>query len=355
MYNLIKMKNKVALITGITGQDGSFLAKLLLSKNYRVQGIKRRTSFFSTTRIDDTLKEKHSKNQTINLHYGDITDSINCLDLIKSINPDEIYHLAAQSHVAISFEQPVYTVNVDCLGTLNILEAIRIHNKKIKFYNAASSEMYGNNKNKDGTQNENTKFDPKSPYAVAKLASYHLTRVYRESYGIFASNGILFNHESELRGENFLTRKVTKFVAKYSIEKKGVLLLGNINSSRDWGYAPDFVEGIWKILQYKKADDFVLSSGNTYLVKEFVIEAFKYIGVNLIFKKQKNQYIGIDIDTKKTVVKTIDYYYRPNEVNYLKGNHKKAKIFLKWKPKTNLKSLIKKMIDHDIYENKPNS
>ncbi len=344
------MRKKVALITGITGQDGSLLAKLLLSKNYIVHGIKRRTSIFSTKRIDDILKEKHSRNQTINLHYGDVSDSINCLDLIKKINPDEVYHLAAQSHVAISFEQPVYTVNVDCVGTLNILESIRIHNKKIKFYNAASSEMYGNSKNKDGTQDEKTKFNPKSPYAVAKLASYHLTKVYRDSYGIFASNGILFNHESELRGENFLTRKVTKFVAKYSIEKKGELLLGNIDSSRDWGYAPDFVLGIWKILQHKQADDFVLSSGHTYLVKEFVIEAFKYIGVKIKFKKHKNQYIGIDEETNKTVIKTIDYYYRPNEVDYLKGNYKKAKNKLNWKPKTNLKILIKKMVDHDIKE-----
>lgn len=346
------MKRKVALITGITGQDGSLLAKLLLSKNYEVHGIKRRTSIFSTNRIDDILKEKHSRNQTINLHYGDVLDSINCLDLIKKINPNEIYHLAAQSHVAISFEQPVYTVNVDCLGTLNILEAIRIHNKKIKFYNAASSEMYGNSKNKNNTQNENTKFNPMSPYAVAKLASYHLTNVYRESYGIFASNGILFNHESELRGENFLTRKVTKFVAKYSIEKKGLLLLGNINSSRDWGYAPDFVEGIWKILQHTKADNFVLSSGHTYLVKDFVIQAFKYIGVNIKFKKLKNQYIGIDLENNKIIIKTIDYYYRPNEVDYLKGDHKKAKIYLGWKPKTSLKLLIKKMVDHDIKEYK---
>ena len=348
------MKKRVALITGITGQDGSLLAKLLLSKNYVVHGIKRRTSIFSTKRIDDILKEKHSRNQTINLHYGDVSDSINCLDIIKKINPDEIYHLAAQSHVAISFEQPVYTVNVDCIGTLNILESIRIHNKKIKFYNAASSEMYGNSKNKDGTQDEKTKFNPKSPYAVAKLASYHLTKVYRESYGIFASNGILFNHESELRGENFLTRKVTKFVAKYSIEKKGELLLGNIDSSRDWGYAPDFVEGIWKILQHKQADDFVLSSGHTYLVKDFVIEAFKYIGIKVKFKKQKNQYIGIDVKTNKTIIRTIDYYYRPNEVDYLKGNYKKAKNKLNWKPKTNLKLLIKKMVDHDIKENKIN-
>tara|TARA_A100001035_G_C27786978_1_gene504941 strand:+ start:2812 stop:3861 length:1050 start_codon:yes stop_codon:yes gene_type:complete len=342
------MKKKVALITGITGQDGSFLAKLLLSKNYKVHGIKRRASFFSTKRIDDVLKEKHSKNQTINLHYGDVTDSINCFDLIKKIKPDEVYHLAAQSHVAISFEQPYYTANVDFMGTLNILEAIRIYNKKIKFYNAASSEMYGDSRNHKGEQNETTTFNPKSPYAVSKLGSFHLTKVYRESYGMFASNGILFNHESEIRGENFLTRKVSKFVAKYSLSKKGILLLGNLDSYRDWGYAPDFVDGIWRILQYKHPDDFVLSSGITHSVKEFVILAFKHIDVELKFKKIGNQYFGYDKSNNKLVLKTIKYYYRPNEVNYLKGNYLKAKRILKWKPKTNIKDLIKIMVDNDI-------
>lgn len=342
------MKKKTALITGITGQDGSILAKYLLSKNYTVHGIKRRTSIFSTKRIDDTLKEKHSKPQTINLHYGDVTDSINCLDIIKKTKPDEIYHLAAQSHVAISFEQPVYSVNVDLLGTLNILESIRIINKNIKFYNAASSEMFGDSKNIKNEQDEKTPFNPKSPYAVAKLGSYHLTKIYRESYGIFASNGILFNHESELRGENFLTRKVTKFVANYSINKSGILYLGNIESYRDWGYAPDFVEGIWKILQHDTPDDFVLSSGLTYQVKEFVRLAFNFIGVDLKLKKIGKHYIGYNSSNNKIILKTLDYYHRPNEVDYLKGNYSKAKRILKWKPKYDINNLIKIMINYDL-------
>lgn len=347
----MKKKKKIALITGVTGQDGSIMTKFLLKNNYIVHGVKRRVSLFNTNRIDEMIKEKHIEKNDFFLHYGDVTDPLNILNLINKIQPDEIYHFAAQSHVAISFEMPYYSSNVDSLGTLNILEAIKILNlKKVKFYNAASSEMYGNSGKK--ILNENSQFNPISPYATSKLYSYHITKNYRNSYGIFASNGILFNHESENRGETFVTRKITRFVAKYYHNRKGILLLGNLDSIRDWGYANDYIEGIWKILQHNKPDDFVLSTGKCYSVKDFLKVAFKCIGVNIKFKGQGVNTIGYDISNNKTLVKSLKYYYRPNDVNYLKGSPKKAKRILNWQPKTSFKELVTLMVNNDININK---
>ena len=341
------MKKKIALITGVTGQDGSIMAEYLLQKGYIVHGIKRRTSIFHTKRIDHFLEDKHSSRSKFFLHFGDVNDPLSCINLINVIKPDEIYHFAAQSHVAISFEMPHYTTSTDSLGTLNLLEAIRINKKKnIKFYNASSSEIYGNSQKK--VLNEKSLFDPASPYAAAKLNAFYLTKIYRVSYGIFASNGILFNHESELRGETFVTRKITMFVAKYYFKRKGLLLLGNLNSSRDWGYARDFIKGIWKIMQHNKPDDFVLATNKSYSVKQFVIESFKNIKVDIVFKNISGKTIGLDKKTKKIIIKSIDYYLRPNDVNHLKGNYNKAKKVLKWKPEVGFKKLVKIMVENDI-------
>ena len=340
------MKNKVALITGITGQDGSIMAKFLLKKGYTVHGIKRRVSLFNTDRVEDIYQDRHAKSVNFFLHYGDVTDSLNCLDIINKTRPDEIYHFAAQSHVAISFQLPVYTSTVGTLGTLNILESIRLLNiKKIKFYNASSSEMYGKSKQKK--QDENTVFQPNSPHATSKLYSYWITKNYRESYKMFATNGILFNHESEFRGNTFVTRKISLFVAKYSNTKKGILYLGNINSRRDWGYAPDYIEGIWKMLQIKEPNDFVLSTGKNYSVKDFIVEAFKIIKINIKFKGKGLNEVGYDTFDNKIIIKIKKEYFRPNEVSHLLGDNSKAKKILKWKPKTNFKTLVKIMVLND--------
>lgn len=340
------MKNKVALITGITGQDGSIMAKFLLKKGYTVHGIKRRVSVFNTDRVEDIYQDRHEKSVNFYLHYGDITDSLNCLDIINKTKPDEIYHFAAQSHVAISFELPVYTSTVGTIGTLNILESIRLLNlKKVRFYNASSSEMYGNTKQKK--LDEDSIFKPNSPYATSKLYSYWITKNYRESYKIFATNGILFNHESEFRGNTFVTRKISLFVAKYSKTKKGILYLGNIYSKRDWGYAPDYIEGIWKMLQIKEPNDFVLSTGKNYSVKDFIVEAFKNININIKFKGQGLNEIGYNVSNSKIIIKIKKEYFRPNEVNNLLGDNSKAKKLLKWSPKTNFKNLVKIMVLND--------
>ena len=341
------MKKKVALITGITGQDGSILAKFLLKKNYIVHGIRRRTSSLnSNVRLDKIFQDKFIKNKTFFLHYGDILDSSFCHRIINETKPIEVYHLAAQSHVAISFEIPHFTTVTNTTGTLNFLEAIRQTNKKIRFYNASTSEMYGSLVTK--YQDENTEFKPQSPYAISKLYSHLITKNYRESYNIFAANGILFNHESEDRGETFVTRKISKFVAKYSLKKKGVLYLGNMSSKRDWGYAPDYIEGMWKILNYKRAEDFVLSTGKSYSVRDYLTKAFKLINVKIKFiGKGVNEKV-IDLKTKKIIVKSVSHYYRPSEVKDLKGNSSKAFKLLKWKPKTTLDELVKIIVESDI-------
>ena len=338
---------KIALISGITGQDGAYLAKFLLKKNYIVHGIKRRSSLINTERIDDIYKDKHAKKINFFLHYGDVTDSANVFNLINKIKPTEIYNLAAQSHVLVSFDTPIYTSATNALGTLNFLEAIKLLKlKKIRFYQASTSEMFGNLNKK--IINENDRFNPVSPYGTSKLFSYWIVKNYRESYKIFASNGILFNHESPLRGETFVSRKITMNVARRYHGYKDILYLGNIYSKRDWGHASDYVEGMWKILQHKKPDDFVLASEDTTTVKNFVNIAFSKIGINLIWKGKGLNEIAIDKKTKDICVKIDKNYFRPNELDYLKGDATKAKKILKWKQKYNLDSLINEMVQKDI-------
>jgi GDPmannose 4,6-dehydratase len=339
---------KVALITGITGQDGSYLAELLLKKNYIVHGIIRKSSSFNTGRIDHLYIDPHNKTNFL-LHYGDLTDSNNIYNIIAKIKPNEIYNLGAQSHVGVSFVTPEYTSQVSGLGALRILEAIRFLNlKKTKFYQASTSELFGK-VDKFKYFDENSNFYPKSPYGAAKLYSHWITKIYRESYGIFASTGILFNHESPRRGETFVTRKITRFLARkyYGLEK--VLYLGNLYAKRDWGHAKDYVEMQWKILQQKKPDDFIISSGNSHSVKEFINEACKQIGFKI-------KWTGKGLDEKailinqgnKVFIKIDKRYFRPLEVDYLKGKSSKAIKKLNFKPKYSFKSLISDMLDADL-------
>lgn len=340
---------KKAIITGITGQDGAYLARFLLEKGYEVHGIKRRTSLFNTARIDDIYEDSHNSSR-FKLHFGDLTDGSSLIRIIKEVEPDEIYNLGAQSHVKVSFDNPEYTADVDALGVLRILEAIRICGleKKTRFYQASSSEMFG--KVQEIPQIETTPFYPRSPYGVAKLFGYWITRNYRESYGIFATNGILFNHESPLRGETFVTRKITRAVARISLELEDVLYLGNLDAMRDWGHAKDYVEAMWLILQQKKPDDFVIATGEQYSVRQFVTLAFKHIGVTITWKGKGLKETGVDKKTGKIVVKVDERYYRPSEVETLLGNSLKAKKLLKWKPKTSIEELLKEMMLHDLEE-----
>ena len=344
------MKKKIALIFGITGQDGSLLARFLLKKNYIVHGIKRRSSSFNTERIDDLYEDYHKRNKNFFLHYGDVTDSTNIISLIKKIKPREIYNLAAQSHVQVSFETPEYTANADALGTLRILEAIKILNleKKVRFYQASTSEMYGDSK---PPQNENTPFKPNSPYAVAKLYAYWITKSYRSAYGIHASNGVLFNHESYARGETFVTKKIIQAAIKIKFKKQKTLYLGNLNAVRDWGDARDYVVSMWKILQQKEPDDYVISSGKGYSVRQFVYIVFKKLGITVIWKYKGIKEVGINKSTGKVIVKIHKKYFRPNEVNKLIGNSKKSQNKLKWRPKITFDKLIDDMIK---YEKKTN-
>ncbi len=338
------MKKKIALITGITGQDGSYLAEFLLKKNYIVHGIKRRSSSYNTDRIDHLIKEPHLKNDLI-LHYGDVVDSLVLFNVIKKINPNEIYNLAAQSHVAVSFESPEYTANADALGALRILEIIKNLGLKCKYYQASTSELYGSTK---PPQNEKSKFEPQSPYAAAKLYSYHITKIYRSAYKIHASNGILFNHESPRRGETFVTRKVSMGIAKIFLKQLNCIYVGNIYAKRDWGHAKEYVETMWKIVNYKKPDDYVISTGKTASVKEFITMSFKVIGINLDWKGKGINEVGYDKKTKKILVRISKKYFRPLEVDALLGNSSKTKKILKWKPKITLKQLAKEMVLSDI-------
>jgi len=340
------MKKKVALITGITGQDGSYLAELLLKKNYIVHGIIRRSSSFNTGRIDHLYQEPQTKVKTFYLHYGDMTDSLSLQRIIENILPDEIYNLAAQSHVAVSFEEPEYTANSDALGVLRILEIIRqIKIKKIRFYQAGTSELFG--KVQEIPQSEKTSFYPRSPYAAAKLYAHWITINYREAYNIYACNGILFNHESPRRGETFVTKKITKALCKIKLKKQKKLYLGNIYAKRDWGHAKDYVEAQWLMLQQKKPDDYVIATGKTYSVKYFIDKAAKYLNLKLKWK-------GKGINTKaydekgNCIIECDKKYFRPTEVDILLGNADKAKKKLKWKPKTNINALVKEMIDSDL-------
>ena len=340
------MKNKTAIITGVTGQDGAYLSKFLLSKGYKVHGIKRRTSIINTSRIDDIYNDV-KKSKRFFLHYGDITDSANIFSLIQKIKPDEIYNLAAQSHVGTSFLIPDYTTLVVAVGTLRILDAIKNLNlvNKIKFYQAGSSEMFG--KVQEIPQNEKTPFHPQSPYAVAKLYAHWITKVYRSSYGMFAANGILFNHESPLRGETFVTRKITIALSKIYQGKQKKLVLGNLDAKRDWGHAKDYVKAIWKILQQKKPDDYVISTGKQYSVKEFVETASRLFGFKIRWEGKGINTKGYD-QNNRLLVECSKKYFRPLEVDTLLGNSHKAKKILKWKPEYSFKDLVKNMVESDL-------
>ncbi len=351
------MNKKKALITGITGQDGSYLAEFLLKKNYIVHGIKRKSSSYNTDRIDKIYENKKNKNKFY-LHYGDLIDPVSIIELIKEIEPDEIYNLAAQSHVGVSFKLPNYTTQVNAIGTLNILDAIKKLNleKKVKFYQASTSELFGQIQEKK--QSENTKFYPKSPYATSKLFAYWITKNYRESYNMFASNGILFNHESPRRGETFVTRKITIGISRIINGLDNCLYLGNIYALRDWGHAKDYVEMCWKVLQYKKSDDFIIATEKQYSVKFFVEKCFQYLGIKILWigKGLKEKAIIKKFDKKKfpnlkekmVVIKIDKKYFRPNEVDNLVGNSTKAKKVLNWKPKTTIYELIAEMMDNDL-------
>jgi GDPmannose 4,6-dehydratase len=340
---------KIALITGITGQDGSYLAELLLKKNYLVHGIKRKSSSFNTQRVDHIYVDPHFKTNFF-LHYADLTDSNSIFKIVSEVKPDEIYNLGAQSHVGVSFENPEYTAQVSGLGTLRILEAIRfLKLEKTKFYQAGTSELFGEI-NKRKIFNERSEFHPKSPYGAAKLFAHQITKIYRESYKIFASNGILFNHESPRRGETFVTRKITRFLTRWICKLEEVLYLGNIYAVRDWGHAKDYVEMQWRILQQKKADDYVIATGAICSVKEFINKCCKYLNIKIYWSgKGLNEYAYIIKNRKKIVFIKIDkLYFRPLEVDFLRGDSKKALNKLKFKPKYNLNSLIKDMIDSDL-------
>ncbi len=340
------MKKK-ALITGITGQDGAYLADFLLKKDYEVHGVKRRSSLINTERIDHLYKDPHDEDINFFLHYGDLTDSANIIKIINQVKPDEIYNLGAQSHVGVSFDLPEYTANSDALGTLRILEAIKILNlhKKTKFYQASTSELYGNTK--IIPQNEDTPFMPRSPYAVAKLYSYWITVNYREAYDIYACNGILFNHESPLRGETFVTRKISIGLSKV---KKGIedcIYLGNLDAKRDWGHAKDYVEMQWLMLQQEKAEDYCIATGQQHTVREFVERACSILEIDLTWKGEGTKEVGIDASNDKIIIKIDKKYYRPTEVESLLGDSSKAARQLNWKPKITFDELVKEMIMFD--------
>ncbi len=340
---------KKALITGITGQDGSYLAEFLLDKGYEVHGIKRRGSSFNTQRIDHIFKDPHEKNGKFVLHYGDTTDATNLINIIQKIKPDEIYHLAAQSHVQVSFETPEYTANADALGTLRILEAIRILGleRKTRFYQASTSELFGSSL---PPQNEKTPFHPRSPYGVAKIYAYWITVNYREAYNIFACNGILFNHESPRRGETFVTKKITRAAARISLGLQDKLYLGNINAKRDWGHAKDFIESMYLMLQQPKPDDYVIATGKQYSVKEFCNKAFDELGIELMWRGKGMEEKGIDKKTGKTIIEIDPRYFRPAEVDSLLGDASKARKKLGWAPKISFEKLVKEMVRYDLNE-----
>jgi len=338
---------KTALIFGITGQDGSYLAEFLISKGYIVHGVKRRSSSFNTSRIDHIYQDPHEKNKKFLLHYGDITDAISVSTLIKKIKPDEIYNLAAQSHVSVSFEVPEYTANADAIGALRILEAIKFHGfeKKTKFYQAGTSEMFG--KVQETPQNEDTPFYPRSPYGVAKVYAHWITVNYREAYKIFACNGILFNHESPRRGETFVTRKIVIALCKIKLGLQKKLFLGNLDAKRDWGHAKDYVEAMWKMLQTKKPSDYVIASGKQYSVKEFVNLTLNELKIKYSWKGKGIKSKCFD-EKGKCIIECDKEYFRPLEVDTLLGNSRKALKELKWKPKIHIKQLIKEMVENEI-------
>ncbi len=340
--------NKIALITGITGQDGAYLAEFLLKKNYIVHGIKRRASSLNTERIDHLYVDLHDADARLHLHYGDLTDATNLIRIIQEVQPDEIYNLAAQSHVKVSFDSPEYTANADALGTLRILEAIRILNMvdKVKFYQASTSELYGIAQ--EVPQSETTPFYPRSPYGVAKLYAYWIVRNYREAYNMFACNGILFNHESPIRGETFVTRKITRAVARISLGMQEKIYIGNLDAKRDWGHAKDYIEGMWLMLQQDKPDDFVLATGKTNTVRHFCELAFNEIGIKLVWKGSGSNEKGLNAENGSTVIEVDENYYRPTEVDLLIGDPSKANEILGWKHKYDLKKMVIEMVKSDV-------
>ena len=353
---------KTALITGITGQDGSYLAELLLEKGYMVHGIKRRASSFNTQRIDHIYQDQHNPNVHFKMHYGDLTDSTNIIRIIQEVPPDEIYNLGAMSHVKVSFDSPEYVANVDGIGTLRILEAVRILGleHKTRIYQASTSELYGgmeSNKNAKGMYDENSPFYPRSPYGAAKIYGYWITKNYREAYGMFACNGILFNHESPRRGETFVTRKITMATAAIALGQQDCLYLGNLNALRDWGHAKDYVEAMWRILQQDTPEDYVIATGQTTSIRDFVRMAFAEIGVELAFEgSQENETARVvaannpnyPLEIGKTVVRVDPKYYRPTEVDLLLGDPTKAKTQLGWQPKYDLQAMVKEMVASDL-------
>ena len=340
--------SKVALITGITGQDGAYLAELLLSKGYIVHGIKRRSSLFNTDRIDHLYQDKHESGVRLFLHYGDLTDATNLIRLVQEVAPDEIYNLAAMSHVKVSFDTPEYTANTDALGTLRLLEAIRIlkMEKEVKLYQASTSELYG--KVVETPQSETTPFYPRSPYAVAKLYAFWIIKNYREAYGIYACNGILFNHESPYRGETFVTRKITRAVAKIKLGLQDKMYLGNLDAQRDWGHAKDYVEGMWRMMQQEIADDYVLATGETHPVREFVEKSFNHVGIQMRWEGEGVNEIGYNADTNDILVEVDEKYFRPTEVELLLGDPTKAKTELGWETTYTFDELVKEMVDADV-------
>jgi GDPmannose 4,6-dehydratase len=343
-----QLTRKTALITGITGQDGAYLADLLLGKGYDVHGIKRRSSSFNTGRIDHLYQDPHETDLRFSLHYGDMTDATNLIRIIQEVRPNEIYNLAAQSHVQVSFETAEYTANVDAMGTLRLLEAIHLLGltQKTRFYQASTSELYGNVR--EIPQSETTPFYPRSPYAAAKLYAYWITVNYREAYGMHASNGILFNHESPLRGETFVTRKITRAVAAISLGLQGQLFLGNLDAERDWGHARDYVEGMWRILQHEVGDDYVLATGKKYSVRKFVELAFSEVGTEIHWRGEGVGEEGFDPKSGKVLVKVDPRYFRPTEVELLIGNPDKAKRILGWRATTTFEDMVREMVQADL-------
>jgi GDPmannose 4,6-dehydratase len=358
----MSIKQKVALVTGITGQDGSYLAELLLEKGYQVHGVKRRASSFNTQRIDHIYQDQHENHVDFKLHYGDLTDSTNIIRIIQEVQPDEIYNLGAMSHVKVSFDSPEYVANVDGIGTLRILEAVRILGleKKTRIYQASTSELYGGlaeNKNAQGFYDENSAFYPRSPYGVAKIYAFWITKNYREAYNIYACNGILFNHESPRRGETFVTRKITMATAAIAHGKQECLYLGNLNSQRDWGHAKDYVEAMWRILQQDVAEDYVIATGVTTYIRDFVTMAFAEIGVELTFEGENESEVAkvaacndplYQLELGKVVVRVDPEYYRPTEVDLLLGDPTKSKTQLGWVPQYDLAGLVKEMVASDL-------
>ena len=342
------MEKRRALITGITGQDGAYLAELLLNKGYEVHGIKRRASLFNTQRIDHIYEDPHDLGAQFFLHYGDLTDSTNLIRIVQEVQPQEIYNLAAQSHVQVSFETPEYTANTDALGTLRLLEAIRILGlqEETRFYQASTSELYG--KVQETPQKETTPFYPRSPYAVAKMYAYWITVNYREAYNMYACNGILFNHESPRRGETFVTRKITRAVARISLGLQSTLYLGNMNAKRDWGHARDYVEGMWLMLQQDKPVDYVLATGITTTVRSFCEKAFDAVGIEIKWEGEEEQEVGYRTDTGEAVIKVDPRYYRPTEVDLLLGDSSKAREELGWEPKCSLEDMVTEMVQSDL-------